>query len=92
MIPSVVAYCDEEILVGNSALNCSLENSNILYGDKLYLINHFIRIIEDSKRLLGQTNLSESSISHHKHLWPFRVNAKNVINANYLFKMSALTN
>ena len=87
-----MAYCDEEILVGNSSLNCDLENSNILYGDKLYLIDHFIRIIEDSKRLLGQTNLNESSILHYKHLWLFRVNTKNVIYASYLFKKSIFTN
>ena len=32
IIPSVVAYCDEEILVGNPALTSDTDISNILYG------------------------------------------------------------
>ena len=31
-IPSVVAYNETEILVGNAAITCSIDPSNILYG------------------------------------------------------------
>ncbi|PAV62470.1 hypothetical protein WR25_08589 [Diploscapter pachys] len=32
IIPSVVAFCDDEILVGNPALDCNTDTANILYG------------------------------------------------------------
>ena len=33
-IPSVVTYCESGTLVGNPALSCDTDPSNILYGDK----------------------------------------------------------
>ncbi|PAV58073.1 hypothetical protein WR25_07918 [Diploscapter pachys] len=62
IIPSVVAFCDDEILVGNPALECNTELSNILY---------------DSKRLIGWPILNDLPIADDRQLWPFNVDTRN---------------
>ncbi|PAV63773.1 hypothetical protein WR25_26291 [Diploscapter pachys] len=36
IIPSVVAFCDDEILVGNPALDCNTDMANILYVPAMF--------------------------------------------------------
>ncbi|PAV69920.1 hypothetical protein WR25_01379 [Diploscapter pachys] len=61
-LPSVVAFSDGEILVGNPALDCNTEMANILY---------------DSKRLIGWHILSDLPIADDRHLWTFNADTKN---------------
>ncbi|PAV75304.1 hypothetical protein WR25_18476 [Diploscapter pachys] len=60
-IPSVVAYCESGIFVGNFALNCNTDPSNILY---------------DSKRLIGWKSLADLPIAQNQNLRTFNVDTR----------------
>ncbi|PAV57050.1 hypothetical protein WR25_26117 [Diploscapter pachys] len=61
IIPSVVAYCGTEILVGDPALAVDTDMSNVLY---------------DSKRLIGYNALNNAFLPDEKSLLPFRVKTR----------------
>ncbi|PAV75325.1 hypothetical protein WR25_08906 [Diploscapter pachys] len=61
-IPSVVAYCEPEILVGNPGLMCNTDVTNILY---------------DSKRLIGWKFLHDLPNAESRQLWTFNVDTRN---------------
>ncbi|PAV65015.1 hypothetical protein WR25_08342 [Diploscapter pachys] len=62
IIPSAVAYCGTEILVGNPALIAATDISNVLY---------------DSKRLIGYNVLNGAFLPDEKSFLPFRVETRN---------------
>ncbi|PAV90339.1 hypothetical protein WR25_25167 [Diploscapter pachys] len=62
IVPSVVAFSEKETLVGNSALNCDTDLSNILY---------------DSKRLIGWHILNDLPNADDRQLWTFDVDTRN---------------
>ncbi|PAV64864.1 hypothetical protein WR25_05452 [Diploscapter pachys] len=72
-IPSVVAYCEPEILVGNPALMCNTDVTNILY---------------DSKRLIGWHVLNDLPNAETRQLWTFNVDARNNV-AGYVLNKGA---
>ncbi|PAV81547.1 hypothetical protein WR25_10230 [Diploscapter pachys] len=61
-IPSVVAYCSTEILVGSPALAANTDISNVLY---------------DSKRLIGYKVLNDALLSDEESFLSFRVETRN---------------
>ncbi|PAV55923.1 hypothetical protein WR25_02762 [Diploscapter pachys] len=61
-MPSVVAYCEPEILSGNPALMCNTDVTNILY---------------DSKRLIGWKFLHDLPNAESRQLWTFNVDTRN---------------
>ncbi|PAV77909.1 hypothetical protein WR25_14004 isoform A [Diploscapter pachys] len=60
-LPSVVAFRDGEILVGNPALDCNTDMENILY---------------DSKRLIGWHALHDLPINENGQLWTFNTDTR----------------
>ncbi|PAV90944.1 hypothetical protein WR25_12927 [Diploscapter pachys] len=62
IIPSVVAYCGTEILVGNPALTADTDISNVLY---------------DSKRLIGYNVLNGAFLPDEESFLSFRVETRN---------------
>ncbi|PAV56321.1 hypothetical protein WR25_19419 isoform A [Diploscapter pachys] len=70
-VPSIVAYGEEEILVGNPALIYNTDLSNILY---------------DSKRLIGWGIVHDLPLAEDRQLWTFNVDTRNKIAGYILHK------
>ena len=80
IVPSVVAYGDNEIVVGSPALAINTDMTNILYGKKVENSNRCKKKIEDSKRLIGWEFLNNLPIAENRQLWTFHVDTRNVCN------------
>ena len=80
-IPSVVAYCESGILVGNPALSCNTDPSNILYGKNSSENDKITKT--DSKRLIGWKFLVDLPNAENRNLWTFNVDTRDVRYSRY---------
>ncbi|PAV63968.1 hypothetical protein WR25_02721 [Diploscapter pachys] len=74
-MPCIVAYCNDEIFVGSSALWCNTDSANMLY---------------DSKRLIGWDFIYNLPVANQRQLWAFNVDTQNN-SAGYILNMGEST-
>ena len=78
--PSIVAYDPKNpsVLIGETAQNCALMPTNVIYGRRRPSLNYNDVIsILDAKRMIGR-QFNDKSVQDDKKLWPFEVVEKEV--------------